>query len=61
MRADNEKVSKWDVVATWCPSVSMSAADTLLVMTLSCIGCANETRGAEGTVCILLNDVDERM
>jgi hypothetical protein len=40
--------------------VSMWDTDTLLVLGLRGAGCVNGTREAEGIICRVVNDVDER-
>jgi len=57
-RCEREKIGRraWDVM----PPVSMWDTDTILVLDLRGAGCVNGTREAEGIICRVVNDVDER-
>jgi hypothetical protein len=57
MRGGDAKLNKLG-----CSSMSMSDTDALLLLVsgLRGVGCANVTREADGIICKVVNDVDER-
>jgi hypothetical protein len=55
-RCEREKIGRCEVMSP----VSMWDTDTLLVLGLRSAGCVNGTREAEGIICKVVNDVDER-
>jgi hypothetical protein len=59
-RCEREKIGRGRASCEVISPVSKWDTDTLLVLGLRSAGCVNGTREAEGIICKVVNDVDER-